>query len=84
MNEEQQILKDALEYVLATGGTGVDRVRLLGALKTLDGMPLSPEQRTWVFDQLATRGWITFHLDPLWHSKRWTITDKGMLALEAM
>ena len=45
MTEEQQIVKDALEYVMASAATGVDKTKLLGALRNLDGTPLSPEQR---------------------------------------
>lgn len=84
MTEEQQIVKDALEFVMASAGTGVDKTRLLGALRNLDGTPLSPEQKDYLFGLIEARGWIAYHLDPLWHAKRWTLTDKGMLALEAM
>lgn len=84
MTEEQQIVKDALEYVKASAGTGVDRTKLMSALRTLDGHPLSPEQREVIFGLLSARGWIAYHLDPLWHAKRWTITDRGLTALEAM
>ena len=84
MTEQQQIVKDALEYVMASAATGVDKTKLLGALRNLDGTPLSPEQREHVFCIISARGWVTYHLDPLWHAKRWTLTDKGMLALEAM
>ena len=56
----------------------------MSAVKTIDGLPLSPEQKDYVFGLLETRGWITYHLDPLWHAKRWTITPSGMTALEAM
>ena len=84
MNEEQQIVKDALEYVKAAAGTGVDKTKLLSAVSNLDGTPLSPEQKDYLFGLLGARGWITYHLDPLWHAKRWTITPSGMTALEAM
>ena len=84
MMEEQQIIKDALEYVKAAAGTGVDKTKLLSAVSNLDGTPLSPEQKDYIFGLLSSRGWITYHLDPLWHAKRWTITAAGMLVLEAM
>ena len=42
MMEEQQIVKDALEYVKAAAGTGVDKTKLLSAVRNLDGTPLSP------------------------------------------
>ena len=84
MTEEQQIVREALEFVKASAGTGVDRTKLLNAVRNLDGTPLSPEQRDYLFGILESRGWISHHLDPLWHAKRWTLTDRGMLALEAM
>ena len=84
MNEEQQIIKDALEYVKAAQGTGVDKTKLLAAVRNLDGTPLSPEQKDYVFGILEARGCIPYHLDPLWHAKRWPLTERGMLALEAM
>lgn len=84
MNEEEMIIRDALELVRASAGTGVDRTKLLNALRTLDGLPLSPEQKAYVFEVLETRGWVTYHLNPVWHSKRWTLTPAGLTALEAM
>lgn len=82
--EEQQIIKDALTYVKAAGGIGVDKTKLLNAVKTIDGMPLSPEQKDYVFNLLETRGWITWYIEPLWHTKRFTLTPAGFTALEAM
>ena len=82
--EETEIIKSALEYVKASAGTGVDRTKLLSALRTLDGTPLSPDQKDFVFGVLTGRGWVSYYVDPLWHSRRWVITDKGMTALEAM
>lgn len=82
--EEQALIKDALDYVKASGGTGVDKTKLLNSLRTLDGSPLSPEQKDYVFGVLEKRNWITYHLDPLWHAKRYTLTPSGLTALEAM
>ena len=28
--------------------------------------------------------WITFYMEPIWHDQRWTITERGMTALEGM
>ena len=44
MMEEQQIVKDALEYVKAAAGTGVDKTKLLSAVRNLDGTPLSASE----------------------------------------
>ena len=33
---------------------------------------------------LRDRGWISYYLEPVWHDQRWTITERGMTALEGM
>ena len=84
MNEEQIIVKDALELVAASGTTGVLKSKLLSSLRTPDGQPLSPEQQGVVFGILTGRGWIVGHIEPVWHNTRWCITLTGQKALEAM
>ena len=84
MNEEQIIVKDALELVAASGTTGVLKSKLLSSLRTPDGQRLSPEQQGVVFGILTGRGWIVGHLEPVWHNTRWCITLTGQKALEAM
>ena len=84
MEEEQLLVKRALELIGAAGGTGALKSKLFSALRNLDGTPLTPEQQDAVFCQLERRGWITSHLDPIWHNKRWTLTERGLTALEGM
>ena len=84
MNEEQMIVKDALEYVAASGTTGVLKSKLLSTLRTVDGQRLSPEQEGVIFGILTGRNWIVGHIEPVWHNTRWTLTDAGAKALEAM
>ena len=84
MEEEQLLVKGALELIGAAGGTGALKSKLFSALRNLDGTPLTPEQQDAVFCQLERRGWITSHLDPIWHNKRWTLTERGLTALEGM
>ncbi len=84
MDEQRQIVKTALELIRAAGGTGVVRSRLLRALTTLDGLPLDFEQMEVVWGLLSARGWVTWHMEPVFHAKRWTITDAGLTALEAL
>ena len=85
MTEQEQLLvKGALELIGAAGGTGALKSKLFAALRNLDGTPLTPEQQDAVFCQLERRGWITSHLDPIWHNKRWTLTERGLTALEGM
>ncbi len=84
MNEEQIIVKDSLEFVRAAGETGVLKSKLFDAVRNLDGSPLTPEQRDVVFAQLERRGWITSHMEPIWHNRRYTLTERGLAALEGM
>ena len=84
MNEEQIIVKDALELVAASGTTGVLKSKLLSSLRTPDGQPLTPEQQGVVFGILTGRCWIVGHLEPVWHNTRWCITIAGQAALEGM
>ena len=84
LNEEQIIVKDALELVAASGTAGVLKSKLLSSLRTPDGQPLSPEQQGVIFGILTGRTWIVGHIDPLWHNTRWCLTTAGSMALEAM
>ena len=84
IEEEQLLVKGALELIGAAGGTGALKSKLFAALRNLDGTQLTPEQQDIVFCQLERRGWITSHLDPIWHNKRWTLTERGLTALEGM
>ena len=84
MNEEQMIVKDALEIVAAAGTTGVLKSKLMSTLRTVDGQPLSPEQQGVIWNVLNSRGWIVGHVEPVWHNMRWCLTVKGSQALEAM
>ena len=84
MNEEQELIKDALETVAATGTTGALKSKLMASLRKLDGHPLSPEEQSVIFGILTGRGWIEGHIEPVWHNTRWTLTVKGREALEAM
>ena len=84
MNEEQMIVRDALELVAASGTSGVLKSKLLASLRTVNGQPLSPEQQGVVFGILAGRNWIAGRVEPVWHNTRWSLTAAGQSALEAM
>ena len=84
MNEEQIIIKDCLEFVKAAGGTGVLKSKLFDAVRNMDGTKLTPEQQDVVFRQLVDRGWIIDHLEPVWHNRRWCLTERGLTAYEGM
>lgn len=84
MNEEQMLTKDMLEFVRAAGGTGVLKTRLLEAVRHADGSALTPEERDYLFGTLEKRGWVTSHMEPIWHNRRWTLTERGLTALEGM
>ena len=84
MNEEQLIVKDALKMIQLTGTNGALKSDVLSNLRTPDGQPLNQEQQSVIWGILTGRNWIVGHIEPVWHNTRWTLTDAGANALEAM
>lgn len=84
MNELQLAIQSSLRFVRAAGSTGVLRTALFDAVRAPDGTRLSLEQQDAVWDAIVSRGWISSHLEPVWHNTRWSLTASGMSALEAM
>ena len=83
-NEIQEIVKTALGLIVKSGATGVLQTGLLNCLRRIDGQPLTHEERAYIWGMLESHGWITFHIEPMWHNKRWTATVPGVTAYEAM
>ena len=81
---DKVVIKTALETLCAAGGAGVKKPALLQQIDLAAGSPTTDEQREAAFSLLRDRGWITYHYEPVWHDQRWTITERGMTALEAM
>ena len=81
---DRHVIKTALQTLDAAGGAGVKKTALLSQIDLAAGTPTTDEQRENAFSLLKSRGWIDFHLDPIWHEQRWTITERGKTALEAM
>ena len=75
------VIKTALETLRAAGGTGLKKTALLNQIDLAAGAPTTDEQRE---AALRDRGWISYYLEPVWHEQRWTITERGMTALEGM
>lgn len=84
MEEEQIIVKAVLELLRAAGGTGALKSKVFDAVRNLDGTPLTPEQRDCVWNLIERRGWMSSYIEPVWHNRRWTITERGLTALEGM
>lgn len=78
------VIKTALETLRAAGGTGLKKSALLNQIDLAAGAPTTEEQRESAFSLLKDRGWIDFHYEPIWHEQRWSITERGMTALEGM
>ena len=81
---DKHVIKTALETLKAAGGTGLKKTALLSQIDLAAGAPTTDEQREAAFSLLKDRGWIDYHYEPIWHDQRWTITERGMTALEAM
>ncbi len=81
---DKHVIKTALETLRAAGGTGLKKAALLSQIDLAAGAPTTDEQREAAFTLMRDRGWITFHMEPSWHDQRWTLTERGMTALEGM
>ena len=81
---DKHVIKTALETLRAAGGTGLKKAALLSQIDLAAGAPTTDEQREQAFTLMRDRGWITFYMEPIWHDQRWTITERGMTALEGM
>ena len=81
---DKHVIKTALKTLQAAGGTGVKKQALLDQIDLAAGTPTTDEQREQAFHMLEERGWMTYHLEPIWHERRYTITERGLTALEGM
>ena len=81
---DKHVIKTALETLRAAGGTGLKKSALLSQIDLAAGAPTTDEQREAAFSMLRDRQWITFHMEPIWHDQRWTLTERGLTALEGM
>ena len=81
---DRYVIKTALGTLRAAGGTGVKKTALLQQIDLAAGTPTTDEQREAAFRMLEERGWMTYHLEPIWHERRYTLTERGMTALEGM
>lgn len=81
---DRHVIKTALKTLQAAGGTGVKKAALLSQIDLAAGAPTTDEQREAACTLMRDRGWITFYMEPIWHDQRWTITERGMTALEGM
>ena len=81
---DKHVIKTALKMLQASGGTGVKKQALLEQIDLAAGAPTTNEQREAAFSLMRDRGWITFYMEPIWHDQRWTLTERGLTALEGM
>ena len=81
---DRHVVKTALATLRAAGGTGLRKSALLSQIDLAAGAPTTDEQREEAFAMLRDRGWMDSHFDPVWHDRRWTITERGLTALEGM
>ena len=81
---DRYVVKVALQTLEAAGGTGVKKKALLQQMEMAAGAPVTTEQLEAAFEELKRRGWMDFHWEPVWHDQRWTLTERGLTALEGM
>lgn len=81
---DKHVIKTALSTLRDTGSIGLTKTALLDQIDLAAGTPTSNEQRENAFSLIKGRGWIDSHLEPIWHETRWTLTERGLTALEGM
>ena len=81
---DKHVIKTALKTLQAAGGTGLKKTALLSQIDLAAGAPPTDEQREAAFSLMRDRAWITFYMEPIWHDQRWTLTERGLTALEGM
>ena len=81
---DMHVIKTALKTLSVAGGTGVTKAALLDQIDLAAGTPTTDEQREAAFQMLEERGWMSYHLEPIWHTRRYTLTERGLTALEGM
>ena len=81
---DRHVVKTALATLRAAGGTGLRKTALLSQIDLAAGAPTTDEQREEAFAMLRDRSWMDSHFDSVWHDRRWTITERGLTALEGM
>lgn len=81
---DRHVIKTALKTLNAAGGIGVSKAALLSQIELAAGTPVTGEQLEAAFRMLQERGWMDWHLEPIWHTKRFTLTERGLTALEGM
>ena len=81
---DKHVIKTALATLNAAGSIGIAKKSLLQQIDLAAGTPTTTEQCENCFVFMRDRGWIAFHFEPIWHGERWTITERGLTALEGM
>lgn len=81
---DRYVIKTALRTLAAADGAGLTKAALLDQIDLAAGTPTTDEQREAGFSLLKGRGWIVDHMEPIWHTVRWSITERGLTALEGM
>lgn len=78
------VMKRMLGVLKEIGSVGVRANDLLDQAELAAGMPLTTDQRHRVFSELNERRYIVSHIQPITHHERWTLTERGMTAYEAL
>jgi hypothetical protein len=81
---DKHVIKTALQTLRAAGGAGLKKAALLDQIDLAAGLVTTDEQREAAFALLRDRGWMDSYMEPVWHDRRWTLTERGMTALEGM
>jgi hypothetical protein len=81
---DQLVLKRTLDALRRIGSTGLAKADVLDAAELSSGRLLTTEQRETLWNLLVERRYISGHMEPVTHIERWTLTERGMTALDAL
>jgi hypothetical protein len=78
------IIKRTLGVLQRIGSAGMRKDDLLDQAELAAARPVTTEQRERCFQELESRRWIESHLEPILHHRRYTLTERGIAALESL
>lgn len=78
------ILKRTLGVLKAIGTAGMRKDDVLEQAELAAGRILTTEQRERCWKELQERRWIVGHWEPILRHERWSLTERGMIALESL
>ena len=81
---DQLVLRRTLDALRKIGPSGMAKNDILDLAELSAGKPLTTEQRETLWQLLAERKYIAGHWEPVTNQERWSLTERGLTALESL